>query len=279
MTLRVPDTTLRVLMAGDVVGKPGRDIILARLCELRSHFSLDFVVVNAENAAGGSGLTPEIYNALMNAGVDCITLGDHAFKQKSIYPVLNSSDSRIVRPANFPPDAPGRGWIVLEAPATEKRPATTVAVAALMGRVFMKEMADNPILAADKLVERLAHTRVRLLDFHAEATSETQMLGRYLDGRFSVVLGTHTHVATADERILPRGTAFQCDVGMTGAFESIIGRDIEPVLDAFRTCRSATFTVAREDVRLNGTIVDIDPISGKALDIKRLELRMDEALP
>lgn len=267
---------LRVLMIGDVVGKPGRDVLIKRLSDVRTRYDVDFVIANSENAAGGSGLTPEIYNAIVNAGVDCVTLGDHAFRQKSILPILNSNDARIVRPANISPEAPGKGWTILEAPANNNRPAVRIGVAALLGRVFMQTQGDNPLFAADKIVERFGEIRVKFIDFHAEATSEKQILGRYLDGRVSAVLGTHTHVATADEQIYPNGTAFQCDVGMTGPFESIIGRNIECVVDNFRTCRPTSFDVASNDARINGTFVDVDPASGKARAIRRLNFAMDD---
>lgn len=261
---------LRVLMIGDIVGKPGRDVTIKRLGEVRKKYEIDFVIANSENSAGGSGITPEIYNALLRGGVDCVTLGDHALRQKSFWPVLNSNDARVVRPGNLSPEAPGRGWTILEAPATDRRPAVRLGVAALLGRVFMQTPGDNPFIAADKILERFADVRVRFLDFHAEATSETQALGRFLDGRMTAVLGTHTHVATADEQILPNGTAFQCDVGMTGPFESIIGRKIDNVVDTFRTSRPAAFDVASEDARINATFVDVDPTTGKAKGIGRL---------
>lgn len=266
----------RVLMIGDVVGKPGRDVLIKRLQDIRSRFQIDFVIANSENAAGGSGITPEIYNAILRAGVDCVTLGDHAFRQKAIMPVLMSGDPRIVRPNNLSPEAPGKGWTVLEIPASEERPALKVGVAALIGRVFMNLPGDNPLFAADKLVEKFADTRVRFLDFHAEATSEKQIMGHYLDGRWTAVLGTHTHVATADEQIFPGGLAFQCDVGMTGPFESIIGRKVDCVLENFRTCRPTTFEVASKDVRINGTFVDVDPVSGKARAVRRLNFGADD---
>ena len=268
--------SLRVLMVGDVVGKPGRDVVIRRMRDIRETYEIDFVVCNAENAAGGSGITPEIYNAIVQAGVDCVTLGDHAFRQKSFLPVLRSNDQRVVRPANLPSEAPGRGWTILEAPATEKRPAVKIGVAALLGRVFMQTQGDNPLAAADKLLEKFADVRARFLDFHAEATSETQIVGRYLDGRFSAVLGTHTHVATADEQIFPNGTAFQCDVGMTGPFESVIGRKIDSVVENFRTSLPTSFDVASGDARLNGTIVDVDPALGKARAIRRLNFGIDD---
>lgn len=267
---------LRVLTIGDVVGRAGRDILCKRLADVRARYEIDFVIANSENAAGGSGITPEIFNAILRSGVDCVTLGDHALRQKSIFPVMCSDEPRLTRPANLSPDAPGRGWTILEAPASNKRPAVKIGVASLLGRVFMTTPGDHPMFAADKILERFGETRVRFLDFHAEATSEKQIMGRYLDGRFSAVLGTHTHVATADEQILPNGTAFQCDVGMTGSFESIIGRKINEVLENYRTCRPTTFEVASNDARLNGTLVDVDPATGKALGIKRLVFAIDE---
>jgi len=268
----------RVLMVGDVMGKAGRDIVVQRTAAIRAKFDVDFVVVNAENAAGGAGLTPEIFNAIIRAGVDCVTLGDHAFDQKSLYPVLNSNETRLVRPANLPPDAPGKGWTILEAPPREGRPALRVAVVAGIGRVFMRELGDNPIVALDKVLEKIADVRIRLLDFHAEATSEAQTVGRYFDGRFSAVLGTHTHVPTADEEIFPNGTAFQCDVGMTGSFESIIGRKLDVVFESMKTCKKTTYEVASKDARLCGTLVDVNPVSGKAVAIRRLVVREDDEL-
>ncbi|MBQ9875114.1 MAG: YmdB family metallophosphoesterase [Thermoguttaceae bacterium] len=261
---------VRVLMIGDVVGKAGRDVLVKNLPEIRESRQIDFVIVNAENAAGGSGLTPDIYVAILAAGTDCVTLGDHAFRQKSILPILNSDDKRVVRPMNLPPEAPGRGWTVLDVPASGTRPAAKIGVLALLGRVFMQTQSDNPLLAADKALERFSGVKIRFLDFHAEATSEKQIMGRYLDGRFSAVLGTHTHVATADEQIFPGGTAFQCDVGMTGAFDSIIGRKIEPVVEHFRTAKPATFDCASGSPAINGAIVDVDPANGKARQIRRL---------
>ncbi len=263
-------------MIGDVVGKPGRDVVIQRMGDIKERFDIDFIVCNAENAAGGSGITPEIYNAIIGAGIDCVTLGDHAFRQKSFLPVLRSSDPRVIRPVNLPADAPGRGWTIMEVGATQRRPAVKIGVASLLGRAFMQTQGDHPLATVDKIVEKFADVRVRFLDFHAEATSEKQILGRYLDGRFSAVLGTHTHVATADEQILPNGTAFQCDVGMTGPFESIIGRKIDSVVENYRTCVPTSFDVASKNARLNGTIVDVDCVTGKARAIRRLDFAVDD---
>ncbi len=253
-------------MVGDVVGKPGRHIVRESLPLLQRFLKLDFVVVNAENAAGGSGLTPEIHYELVEAGTHCITMGDHIYARKQIEAVL-ASDSRIVRPANYPPEAPGREFTILAAADGEP-----VAVISLLGRVFMKPV-DCYLAAADRVLEQISDcVRVILVDFHAEATSDKQILARYLDGRVSAVLGTHTHVPTADSQILPGGTAFQADLGMTGPHESIIGRTIERVLHTTRTFEPTSFDVASGDVRLNGAVVEIDSRTGKATGIYRLGL-------
>lgn len=257
-------------MLGDVVGKPGRSIVCTAMPLLRRLLKLDFVVVNAENAAGGSGLTPEIHYAIVEAGVNCITMGDHIYAQRRIESVL-TADSRIVRPANYPPEAPGRDHTILAAANGEP-----VAVISLLGRVFMKPV-DCYLAAADRILEQLSgRIRVILVDFHAEATSDKQVLARYLDGRVSAVMGTHTHVATADSQILPGGTAFQCDLGMTGPHESIIGRRIDRVLHTTRTFEPSAFEVASNDVRLNGAVVEIDAETGKATGICRLCLSADD---
>ncbi len=257
---------MKILLIGDVVGKPGRAIIAQALRGLRAQEGLDFVVANAENAAGGSGITPAIYHELIAAGVHAVTLGDHCFRRREIFPILQS-ERRIVRPANYPAAAPGHGCTVLQV-----RDQIPVAVITLLGRVFMSPV-DCPFAAADRMLTQLAdEVRVILVDFHAEATSDMQLMGRHLDGRVSAVLGTHTHVPTADECILPGGTAFQCDVGMTGPHESILGRRIDRVLQVARTFRPAQFEVAEGDVRLHGTVVDIDPANGRATGIRRISI-------
>lgn len=259
---------MRLLLIGDVVGKPGREIVVRTVRELVERERLDLVVCNAENVAGGSGITPEIYRELIAAGVDGITLGDHIYRRREINSILESAGN-IVKPANFPPDAPGHEFMLLPA-----RNGVMVAVISLLGRVFMRPV-DCPWLAADRVLAQLpAEVKVILVDFHAEATSDKQVMGRYLDGRVSAVLGTHTHVPTADEAILPGGTAFQCDVGMTGPHESILGRRIDRVMETTRTFNPTHFDVASGDVRLNGAIVEIDPTTGRAVAIRRL--RVDE---
>lgn len=255
---------MRILLIGDIVGKPGRRIVQQTLGEVRQRERLDLVIANAENAADGSGITPAIYHDLVRAGVDCLTLGDHIYRRKEIC-VLLATETRLVKPANFPAAAAGRQWTVV--PAVGGVP---VAVFSVLGRVYMRPV-DCPFQAADRVLQEIpAHVRVRVVDVHAEATSDKQLLGRYLDGRVSAVLGTHTHVATADEQIFPGGTAFQCDVGMTGPHESIIGRRIERVLETTLTFHPTHFDVAAGDVRLCGTVVDIDPATGRAHGIRRL---------
>jgi metallophosphoesterase (TIGR00282 family) len=256
---------VRILFIGDIVGKPGRDIVCRSIPALVEKHRLDLIVANAENAAGGSGLTPAIYRELIRAGVDGITLGDHVYRRKEIYGVLEN-ESNIVKPANLPPESVGRDWAVVKA-----RNGVPVAISCMLGRLFMKPPVDSPWAAADRVLSALpADVSVRLIDFHAEATSEMQLMGRYLDGRVTAVLGTHTHVPTADECVLPGGTAFQCDVGMTGPFESIIGRRIDRVMETTLTGLPTEFDVATGDVRLCGTIVTADPDTGRATRIERL---------
>jgi metallophosphoesterase (TIGR00282 family) len=262
---------LRILLIGDIVGKPGREIVAQAVRPLRVEKQLDLVIANAENSAGGSGLTPENYNELMGVGIDGITLGDHIYRRKEIYSILESRDN-IVKPANLPAAAPGKTFAILTTENGEK-----VALMSLLGRVFMKPV-DCPWAAADRVLDEIpADVKIRIVDFHAEATSDMQLMGRHLDGKVSAVLGTHTHVATADEQIFPGGTAFQCDIGMTGPHESIIGRRIDRVLETTVTYRPTYFDVAHKDVRLNGTIVDIDSATGKATHIERLQVTSEQA--
>jgi len=262
---------VRILLIGDIVGKPGRQIVARSVRGLVIQEGLDLVIANAENCAGGSGLTPANYRELIAAGVDCVTLGDHIYRRKEIAAVLES-ENNIVKPANYPADAPGRDFALLQ-----DHEHVPVAVFSLLGRVFMKPV-DCPFDAADRVLGQLpADVKVIILDMHAEATSDMQLMGRYLDGRVSAVLGTHTHVATADQQILPGGTAFQCDVGMTGPHESILGRRIDRVLETTRTGYPTHFEVATGDVRLCGAIVDVDTATGRATAIRRVNITEAEA--
>jgi metallophosphoesterase (TIGR00282 family) len=256
---------VRVLFVGDVVGAPGRRILRQRLPALKREAGAALTVVNGENAAGGAGLTQATADEILDAGADVITTGNHIWDKREAAGVL-AGDPRILRPANYPDGAPGAGQTVV---TTAHGP---VAVVNLMGRVFMP-LVDDPFRAADRIVAELAGvTRAVIVDFHAEATSEKSAFAWSLDGRVSAVLGTHTHVATADERILPGGTAFITDVGMTGPFDSVIGIRKEQAIERFRTARSTPYETAEADVRLDAVIVDLDPRSGRASAIRRVEI-------
>lgn len=258
------DGMFRILFLGDVVGEPGRKAVTTLLPVLKEELALDFIIVNGENSAGGRGITPKIAISLMRAGAAVITTGDHIWDQKEIVPFLGE-EPRLLRPMNYPDGTPGSGWIVLEAKKCK------VAVINLQGRVFMQPTLDNPFPAIERLVESIrAETPVIFVDFHAEATSEKVAMGWHLDGKVSAVIGTHTHVPTADERVLPGGTAFLCDAGMCGPVDSVIGSQIEPVLERFRTMMPARFGVGRGAVRVNGALVTIDPATGKAKSIERI---------
>jgi len=262
---------VRLLLIGDIVGKPGRHIVSRAVAGLVRAENIDLVVANAENAAGGSGLTPANYQELMSSGVNCVTLGDHIYRRREIMDVLERQPN-IVKPANFPPQAPGREFAVVTA-----RDGSQVGVFSLLGRVFMRPV-DCPWAAADRVLAAISpEVKIILLDFHAEATSDKQLMGRYLDGRVSAVLGTHTHVPTADECILPGGTAFQCDVGMTGPLDSVLGRRTDRVMEATLTFNPTHFEVALHDVRLQGTLVDVDPQTGRATAIRRVSVNEVEA--
>ncbi|REK07896.1 MAG: YmdB family metallophosphoesterase [Planctomycetota bacterium] len=262
---------MRLLHIGDIVGKPGRQIVSRALRGLVQTRDIDLVVANAENSAGGSGLTPANYRELISAGVNCITLGDHIYRRREIVSVLESEDN-IVKPANFPGNAPGRDFAVVTS-----RSGVDVAVISLLGRVFMRPV-DCPWTAVDRVLAQLPPSvKVILVDFHAEATSDKQLMGRYLDGRCSAVLGTHTHVPTADETILPGGTAFQCDIGMTGPFDSVLGRRVDRVLESTLTFNPTHFEVAQGDVRLLASLVEVDPDSGRAQHIERVCVTQTEA--
>ena len=261
---------VRVILVGDVVGKPGVTMLCDSVTWLREILHVDIIIANAENAADGAGLTKVQYKKLVAAGVDAITLGDHIYRKKEIAAVLET-ESNIVKPANFPIAAPGRDHCIVQT-----KEGIPVAVISLLGRVFMRPV-DCPFNAVLRVLANLPEqVRIRVCDLHAEATSDMQAMGRFLDGRVTAVLGTHTHVATADEDIFPGGTAFQCDVGMTGPFRSILGRAIEPVLNTTLTFDPNSFHVATEDVRLSGTWVDADPTTGRAMNIGRIQLREAE---
>lgn len=257
---------LNILCIGDVVGRPGKHVLAGRLSSLVKEREIDCVIVNAENIAGGSGITPQIYEKLLKYGVSIITLGDHAYRKREIISVLERS-SQIVRPANFSPSAPGKGFTTYK---THK--GTTIGVVALIGRLFMKP-ADSPYDCIDAILPKLKNfADIIFVDMHAEATSEKVVMGYHLDGRVSCVFGTHTHIVTADEKILPRGTAYITDIGMTGAHDSVLGRNVDSVLKHFRTQQPCSFGIATHDVRLDGIIVTVDSNSKRAERIERVQI-------
>lgn len=260
---------MKLLFIADVVGQPGRRAVRELVPVLRARWNVDAVIANGENAAGGSGITPSTAEELFAAGVDVLTSGDHLWDQKEVA-VLLESEVRFLRPLNYPPGTPGRGGRVFERAGTPD-----FAVMNLQGRTFMADL-ENPFLAARAEVERLRErTRIILVDFHAEATSEKIAMARMLDGTVSAVIGTHTHVQTADERIFPGGTAFLCDGGFTGPQESVIGREIDPVVKRFLTAMPQRFAVAKGDVRLQGALIEVEDGSGRAIGIERVS----ESLP
>jgi metallophosphoesterase (TIGR00282 family) len=256
---------LTVLFLGDIVGEPGRSAVIARLPELKEELALDFIIVNGENAAGGRGITPKITIDLLRAGASVITTGDHIWDQKDIIPFLDL-EPRLLRPLNYPPGAPGSGSIVLETAKGK------IGVINVQARTFMQPILENPFRAIDETVEKLrAETRVLIVDVHGETTSEKIAMGRFLDGKVSAVLGTHTHVQTADEQIFPGGTAFMCDAGMCGPVNSILGRAIDPIVRRFISNLPAPFPVAGGEVRLRGALLEIDENTGRALRISRVD--------
>ncbi len=257
---------MKLLFIGDIVGKPGREIVGATVPQLRVERGIDFVVANAENAAAGAGITALIARTLLESGVDAITLGDHVWDQKGFEADIGGLE-RVCRPANLPPSSPGRDHLIVE------KNGFRLLVFTVLGRTFMGLKAECPFRCADALLQRLAgQYDAALVEMHAEATSEKQALGWHLAGRATAVLGTHTHVATADAAILRGHTAFQCDVGMTGPHESVLGREIEPVVGRFLDSMPRRCEVAAGDNRLSATLVEFDP-TGRAGRIEWLQLR------
>ncbi len=258
---------IKLLFIGDIVGRPGRDIVNERLAGIRREHHLDFVIANGENAAAGAGITEQIAKSLLGAGIDAITLGDHVWDQRGWENEITQIE-RVCRPANLPASNPGWDHLVIE------QRGFRVAVFTVLGRTFMGLKADCPFLCADRMIERLkAQADAIIVEVHAEATSEKQALGWYLDGRVTAVIGTHTHVPTADACVLPKGTAFICDVGMTGPYASVLGRAIEPVVARFVDGMPRRFDVATEDVRLSGALIEISPSMAKAEKIELLTVR------
>ena len=257
---------MKILFVGDIVGSPGRDVFAKYIPVMKSSGEVDVVIANAENAAGGSGITEKIAKELFAQGCDVIALGDHVWDKREVYPYL-SAEMRILRPANFAPEAPGHGSCLIETKSGIK-----IGVIVLLGRTFIKYSTDCPFRTLDRIYKELRQkTPNIILDMHAEATSEKVAMGWYADGRLSAVLGTHTHIQTADEKILPQGTAFITDVGMTGPYDSVIGQMKERIIERYVTGLPNKFEVATGAATLCGVIVDIDETTGKARGIERIQ--------
>jgi hypothetical protein len=262
---------VKLLFIGDIVGQPGRRAVKELLPRLRQAHGIHFVIANGENSAGGSGITPKTADEIFSAGVDVITSGDHLWDQKDVIELLQD-EKRFLRPLNYPPGTPGQGSGVFEVPGSGFRVPgrLLIAVLNLQGRTFMPGL-ENPFHAARAEVDKLRQqTKLVFVDIHAEATSEKIALARMLDGRVSAVVGTHTHVQTADEQIFPGGTAYLTDAGFTGPHESVLGREIEPVIQRFLTSMPQRFEVAKERVLLHGAVIEIDEVSGNASHIQRI---------
>jgi hypothetical protein len=260
---------MKILMIGDVVARPGRMAVLDRIQDLREQNDIDLAVMNAENVTGGFSITPPHAEQLFNAGIDVMTSGNHIFDKREAVSYIERQP-RLLRPANYPPQTPGAGlW-------TGEVRGTRVAVMNLIGRIFMQP-ADDPFRAADELLNGLdTEVKVRLVDMHAEATSEKAAMGWYLDGRVSAVVGTHTHVQTADERILPQGTAYLTDIGMTGSYAGVIGMAKEDVIARFTSALHKRAEHSTGDVRICAAIIDIDEATGRAREISRLSLKHEQ---
>ncbi len=257
---------MRILFLGDIVGPPGVDLVRRALPQLRLREGIDVVIANAENASGGSGMTPKTYRHLRAAGVDLVTMGDHIYKKAELIGTLNEDD-KICKPANYPAQAPGRDVAMTTGPD-----GIVIAAVCLLGRTFMRPV-DCPFQAADRVLEQIkGKAQIIIVDVHAEATAEKYLLAHHLKGRVSAVLGTHTHVQTADEQVLPGGTAFISDVGMTGPYDSVLGRRIDRVLFTTVTFIPSMFDVATGDPRLAGALIEVDPTTGQASSIRRLML-------
>ncbi len=263
---------IKFLFIGDIVGRPGREIVISSIPALRADLGLDFVIANGENAAAGSGITGLIAKTLLGAGVDAITLGDHVWDQKGWESEIGGFD-RVCRPANLPATSPGRDHVILTNPDGFR-----LAVFTQLGRNFIGMKGECPFLGADTLLAKTVDAGLAdaaFVEIHAEATSEKQAMGWYLDGRAAAVLGTHTHVPTADASVLPKGTAFMCDVGMTGPYASVLGRQVAPVLGRFLDGMPRRFEIAEGDVRLSAALVEYDPATKRSIRCELMTLRKD----
>jgi len=259
---------MKILMIGDVVAKPGRLAVLERIQDLREQYSIDLAIMNAENLAGGFSVTPALCDQLFSSGIDVMTSGNHIFDKKEAIPYI-AKQPRLLRPANYPPNTPGSGlWSGVVN-------GTPVAVLNVMGRVFMPP-SDDPFRTIDQLLHSIPATKVRIVDVHAEATSEKVAMGWYLDGRVSAVLGTHTHVQTADERLLPKGTAYLTDIGMTGSYSGVIGMNKDDVIARFTSAIAKRAEHSTAQARICAAVVDVDEETGKARSIERLNLSHEQ---
>lgn len=256
----------KILFIGDIEGRPGRRALAKLINPLREQYQADIVIANCENAAGGIGLTKLTAKELLDAGIDVITLGNHAFAKRDVYPLMDS-EPRILRPANFPPGAPGKGWGIYTTPAGEK-----IAVINLIGRVYMDPL-DCPFPCVDEILSQITdQVKIIFVDVHAEATSEKKAMGWYLDGKVSAVIGTHTHVQTSDERVLPNGTAYLTDAGMTGVHDSVLGLEKNLVIERFIKHIPGKFQLAEGLATLQGVVISIDPSTGLAASIQRIDV-------
>jgi metallophosphoesterase (TIGR00282 family) len=260
---------VKLLFIGDIVGQPGRRAVAELLPKLRQQHALDFIIANGENSAGGSGITPKTAGEIFSAGVDVITSGDHLWDQKEVMELLQN-EKRFLRPLNYPAGTPGQGGAVFEVRSSEFGVRSSIGVLNVQGRTFMPPLENPFLLALDEVKRLRQQTKIIFVDFHAEATSEKIAFARMLDGQVSAVVGTHTHVQTADEQIFPGGTAYLTDAGFTGPHESVLGREIEPVLKRFLTGMPQRFEVAKDRVLLHGAVIEIDDASGKAVKIQRV---------
>ncbi len=262
---------IKILCLGDIIGKPGRHVLAELLPKTIADRAIDLVVANTENAAGGSGLTPPIFQKILATGVDACTLGDHTYRKRDVLPLLEQSD-RLIRPGNFPPTSIGKGWCVVTS-----RSGVRCAVLQVMGRLHMTIQVDDPFRAMDRMLAEIPRDiKVKIVDFHAETSSEKIAMGWYLDGKVSLNFGTHTHTPTADARVLPAGTAYVSDLGMTGPYDSVLGRRKDRVLKHLLSGMPHFFEVATGDPRLCGVLATIDEVSGLALAIERLDLKGTE---
>lgn len=255
---------MNILVIGDIVGRPGREILKSMLSWVQTRYNIDFTIANAENAAGGRGLTLDVKNELLGIGIDCLTMGNHVWDNKNIFSFIDD-EPRLIRPINYPADCPGQGIHIFKAGFNKK-----IAVINASGRVFLPAL-DCPFRALDDALQEI-HTLVDyiIVDFHAEATSEKVAFGYYLDGRVSAVLGTHTHIQTADEKILPNGTAYITDLGMTGPIDSILGMEKQPIIERFLNARPSRFQVAEGAAQLQGVVLQVDEDSMKTINIERI---------